>query len=89
MLHENEMDRAKPNGVAYWRGTVDSRLKGLEDKIDADTIKIDKVLDRLTSIEKAVGAGKQQNITWEFIREKMAVPLMVGLVVIAIDLLLH
>lgn len=86
---EEEQVGARPNGVSYWRGTVDSRLKNLEYLADEQAAKMDKVLDKIDRIEKTVGAEKGHNVTWSFIREKISVPIFVGVIVIAIDLLLR
>lgn len=86
---DKEKVASRPNGVAYWRGTVDTRLKNLEDKVDAEAIKTDKILEKMERIETAVGAEKGRSVTWDFIREKITVPLLVATIIIVVDLLLH
>lgn len=66
------------NGVAYWRGTVDSRLESLDDKADENGEKIDKILEKMDQISAEHIQNKGRFVEWEYIRDKFTVPVILG-----------
>lgn len=61
----------KVNGVAYWRGTVDSRLESLDEKADY-------LIEKIDSMAKQQSEDKGKFIEWEYIRDKFTVPVILG-----------
>lgn len=63
--------------VAYWRGTVDQQLKTLTDKVGDMHESMEVMREQLGRLDKKLGNGTTF-IEWKFIREKMAVPLVLA-----------
>ena len=68
----------KVNGVAYWRGTVDSKLDSLEEKADHQTDQMDRLIDKVDSIAKQQNEDKGKFVEWQYIRDKFTVPVVLG-----------
>ena len=63
----------KVNGVAYWRGTVDSRLESLDEKADY-------LIEKIDSMAKQQNEDSGKFVEWEYIRNKFTVPVILGAV---------
>lgn len=68
---------ATKGSVAYWRGTVDQRLNSLDNKVEEICRKIDRVENKIDTVNERLGNGSRF-ITWEFIREKFTVPIVLA-----------
>ena len=71
------------NGVRYWRGTVDSRLKNLENGVAGNGEKLDELYELVKNMEKNEG----KFVAWDYIRDKITVPIIVAVLVVGINLL--
>lgn len=66
----------RPNGVAYWRGTVDAKLESLEEKIDS----VDNKIDALSKKVDALGDSDSPFVTWAYIRNKFTAPVTLAMI---------
>ena len=71
-------EQPKPNGVAYWRGTVDSKLESLESKVDGQTEKIDKMIIKVDTLVRHQDQDEGRFIEWKWLRDKVTVPLVIA-----------
>lgn len=65
------------NTVSYWRGTVDSRLQNLSKQVEELQGCVEDIEKQVTRIDKKLGNGSTF-IEWQFIREKLAVPIVLA-----------
>ena len=68
----------KPNGVAYWRGTVDTKLEKLEHKLDEMGAKIDKLTEKVERMNERQKEDHGRFVEWEYVRDKFTVPIVVA-----------
>lgn len=73
-------DGMKTNGVAYWRGTVDSKLKSLEEKADSTEQKIDKLIEKVDALSRRREKDEGKFVEWEWIRNKFSAPIVLAVV---------
>jgi len=73
MEHES-----KEGTVSYWRGTVDQRFSNLDNKVETVCRKIDRIEDKIDVLNNRLGDNDTKFITWEFIREKFTVPIVIA-----------
>ena len=64
-------EKEKLNGVAYWRGTVDTRLESLDEKADY-------LIEKIDSMAKQQDEDKGKFVEWAYIRDKFTVPVILG-----------
>lgn len=91
------MTSPTPNGVSYWRGKVDSQLSNLahgqeqmgeslkamregQEELKRTVRSLEESIERLTSAEQVV--------TWAFLREKLTVPIILGLIMFVLTTVL-
>ena len=74
-------EKQRPNGVAYWRGTVDSKLESLESKVDEQTEKIDKLITKIDTLVRRQDQDEGKFVEWQWLRDKVTVPLIVGAII--------
>ena len=65
------------NSVAYWRGTVDTRLENFSSKLDDVCIRISNVEAIVIRIEEQLG-HEGKFVPWSYIRDKFTVPLILA-----------
>lgn len=65
------------NTVSYWRGTVDSRLQNLSKQVEELQGCVEDIEKQVTRIDKKLGNGSTF-IEWQFIRERLAVPIVLA-----------
>lgn len=70
-------ETSKEGSVAYWRGCVDQRLYSLDNKVEEVCRKIDRIENKIDTVNEQL-RHSDTFITWEFIREKFTVPIVLA-----------
>ena len=77
-----EQETEKREKFGYWRGMVDNKLEKLEESVGDNRRKLIRIEEKIDLLNSSVGisTGKSDFISWEFIRNKFMVPLILALI---------
>ncbi len=72
------------SGDHWWRGRVDEKLDALSNTMDlfrSETkTDIQTLADKIDKLERGMGNGGSPYVTWTYLREKFAVPLVLAMI---------